>query len=187
MPSTTTERRILVLLAAVTVSFLIYGIAAGAVAVAYYVPITIVLVAIFWRIHLAVGFSSGLLWGLALVAAGNLAGGVLLVDGAPLYQLEVLGPIQYDKLFHAAATGVGAWAAYEALVRWGVPHRPLLVFAAVMLAIGGGALVEIVEYFGSLLIENNSVGDYANNMQDLIANTVGASVAATWAYRATPG
>ena len=45
-------------------------------------------------------------------------------------------------------------------------------------------MVEVVEYFGSLLIENDSGGGYTNNMQDLIANTLGAAVGASWAFRA---
>ncbi len=176
-------RRLLVVLGGVLTGFLIYGIAAGSSPVAYYVPITVVLVGVMAWIHRSVHFSMAVLWGLAAVAIGNVAGGVLLIDGAPLYQLQVLGPIQFDKVFHAVATGVGAWAALEALRSWGVPHTSAAVFLAVMVASGGGALVELVEYVGSILIENDSVGGYANNMQDLIANTTGALVGAVVAHR----
>ncbi len=177
--------RVLAALAAATFGFLVYGIAVGSSSVAYYVPVTILLVVLMSALHLSARFSVALMWGLAAVAIGNMAGGVILVDGSPLYELAVVGPVQYDKLFHAFATGVGAWAALEALRHWGIPRRPALVFAAVMVASGGGALVEIVEYFGSLLIENDSVGGYTNNMQDLIANTLGAVAGATLAYRLT--
>ena len=40
-----------------------------------------------------------------------------------------------------------------------------------------------MEYFGSLIIENDSMGGYTNNMQDLIANMVGAGIGAALAYR----
>ncbi len=176
-------RGLLLFLGGALGGFLIYGIAAESSPVAYYVPITVVLVGVMAWIHRAVRFSMAVLWGLAAVAIGNVAGGVLLVDGAPLYQLHVLGPIQFDKVFHAVATGVGAWAALEAVRSWGVPHTPAAAFLAVMVASGGGGLVELVEYAGSLLLDNDSVGGYANNMQDLAANTAGALAGAVAAYR----
>jgi hypothetical protein len=40
---------------------------------------------------------------------------------------------------------------------------------------GGGAVVEIAELIGSTL-SDVSVGDYANNALDLVANAVGAAV-----------
>lgn len=169
-----------------TVAFLVYGIAVDSPAVWYYVPITVVLVGALAVIHRSARFSSATLWALAVIAIGNLAGGVLLVDGAPLYEMDVIGAIRYDKFYHALATAVGAWASLEALERWGGRRRPALLFAAVMMASGAGAFVEIVEYVGTLIRESTIVGDYSNNMQDLIANTVGACAGATagWWWRA---
>ncbi len=176
-------RQVLVVLAAAVVGFLIYGVAVDSFSVTYYVLITVILAGVVALLHRSVGFSAAVLWGLTCVAIGNIAGGVLLVNGAPLYELPVLGSVRYDKVFHAIATGVVAWAFLEALGYWGLPRTPILAFSAAMMAIGAGALVEVVEYFGSLLIENDSVGGYTNNMQDLIVNTVGAAVGASWAYR----
>lgn len=175
--------RIVAVLVGSLIGFLVYGVAADSAAVAYYVPITLVLAGLIGWLHSSVRLSNPALWGLLAVAIGNVAGGVILVDGAPLYEAVLVWSLKYDKVFHALATGVGAWAALEALVRWGIGRRPALVFAAVMVAGGAGALVEIVEYFGSLLIENDSVGGYTNNMQDLIANMLGALAGALVAYR----
>lgn len=146
-----------------------------------YITITAALTAVVWGIHRMVGFPVRVLWGLWSAAVGNLAGGIWLVDGQPLYVHQVWGSLRYDKPFHFAATGVAAWAAYEVLLprmqdsanRWGVG------FVAVMVACGAGALVEIVEYVGTLIIENANVGDYGNNMADLVANLAGAVVATT--------
>ncbi len=52
-----------------------------------------------------------------------------------------------------------------------------------MMASGAGALVEIVEYVGTLLLENSTVGGYSNNMQDLVANSIGALIGAFAAFR----
>lgn len=175
-------RHVLAGLTAGTIGFLIYGIAAGSTSVTYYIPITVFLSGVIALIHRSVDFSTAVLWSLAGVAIGNIAGGVLLIDGAPLYELPMLGSIRYDKVFHMVATGVVAWASLEAIARWGLRRTLVLAFGAAMMAIGAGALVEVFEYFGSQIIENNSVGGYSNNMQDLIANTVGAIAGAVLAY-----
>ena len=181
--SRTSIYRVLVALAAAMVSFLIYGIATDSSLVIYYIPITVILTGVIALIHRSVGFPTAVLWGLAGAAIGNMAGGVLRVAGATLYELPVLGSIRYDKVFHAVAAGVVAWASLEALASWGLRRTFALGFGAAMMAFGGGALVEMVEYFGSLIIEDPSVGGYTNNAQDLIANTVGAVVGTTLAYR----
>ncbi len=176
-------RNVLATLAGVTLASLVYGIAVENPAVSYYVPVTLVLVGAIALIHRAARFSMGTLWALAAIAVGNMAGGLLLVDGAPLYELPLVGELRYDKFYHAAATGVGAWASFEALARWTERRRPALILAAVMMASGAGAFVEIVEFIGTLLREETYVGGYVNNMEDLIANTVGAVLAAPAAYR----
>jgi hypothetical protein len=169
--------------------FLFYGIVADSPFVNYYIPITVVLVGVIWLIHRSAGFSDFTLWALALIAVGNLVGGVLLVDGDPFYEFELLGDIKYDKVYHALATGVGAWASYEAIRNWVGEHRPALFLVAVMMASGAGAFVEITEYVGTLINENNVVGGYTNNMQDLVANTAGAVLGAIGFYwlRIRPG
>ncbi len=179
-------RRVLAVLAAAVVGFLIYGISVDSSSVTYYVPITVILAGVIALFHRSTDFSAAVLWGLTGVAIGNIAGGVLLINGAPLYELPVLGSIGYDKVFHSVATGVVAWASLEALVSWDLRRTPVLAFSAAVTAIGAGALVEVVEYIGSLIIENDSVGGYTNNMQDLIANTAGSVIGAAWAYRLMP-
>lgn len=178
-----TERRVVGLLVLATLAFLGYGIAAESPSLSYYIPITIVLVAAVGLIHRSVGFAPVTLWALAAIAIGNLAGGLLLIDGTPLYEHEAIGAIRYDKVYHTIATGVAAWASYEAALRWTGRPRPALVFVAFMMAAGAGAMVEVVEYFGTLIRENTIVGDYRNNMEDLLANTAGAAIGVVVAVR----
>jgi hypothetical protein len=175
-------RPVLIALVAATAASLIYGTVVESPAVTYYVAVTAFLVGAVGLIHRSVRFSDITLWALAVAAIGNLAGGVLIVGDAPLYELSLIGSIRYDKLFHTVATGIGAWASLEALETWTGSRRPALVFAAVMMASGAGALVEVVEYIGTLLRENTVVGGYTNNMQDLIANTLGALIGAGAAF-----
>ena len=48
-----------------------------------------------------------------------------------------------------------------------------MVLFTFLVTMGGGAVVEIAELIGSTL-SDVSVGDYANNAFDLVANAVGA-------------
>jgi hypothetical protein len=176
-------RRAVAALAVAVVGFGIYGVAVDSPFVYYYVPITLVLALVVGWIHRTARFADWTLMALAAAGIGNLAGGVLLVGDGTLYGAAVIGDIRYDKVFHALATGVAGWASYEAVKRWGVTRTGTAIFVAIMMAAGAGAFVEIIEYAGSVIFENTSVGDYGNNMLDLVANTVGSLVGVVWASR----
>ena len=170
-----------------TSGFLIYGLAVDSPFVNYYVPITLLLSGLAVWLHRTLSWPPRMLWGLVSVAIGNLAGGVVLVDGQPLYSLALVGELRYDKPFHAFATGVAAWIALWSLEAWSGRSGGFgLAFAAVLIANGAGAMVEMVEYAGSIIFEQTSVGDYANNMLDLVANLAG-SIAAVAVAPAAPG
>jgi hypothetical protein len=104
-------------------------------------------------------------------------GGVLLVDGKALYMAEVIGPLRYDKIFHALAGGAMVIIAWEAMKRWsnGVHHLGGQLLLTWLVVMGGGGVVEIAELVGSTM-SGVSVGDYANNALDLVANATGATV-----------
>ncbi|HLU30516.1 MAG TPA: hypothetical protein VK088_02060 [Acidimicrobiia bacterium] len=182
------RNRVLISLAVGVAVIGVYGLATDSPFVGIYLAVTVVLTLVMVGIDRAVGFTDPVLWGLALVAIGNMAGGVILVDDGTLYLAKVLGPVRYDKVFHAFATGVGTLAAWAALKRWGEMDRltPGLGFAVVLMGCGAGALVEIVEYVGTLVVPNSSVGDYGNNMLDLVANLAGAVVAVALLHLGTP-
>lgn len=161
------------------IGFTAYGLAVDSPFVWIYIPITIVLAVAVFFIHRSVQLSVLSLWWLVAVAVGNLAGGIYLIDGQPLYVKHLVGDIRYDKPFHTVATAIAAWAAYEVVAKWAVGRasRPAIAVAAVLIAAGLGALVEIVEFVGSIVIENANVGDYGDTMLDLVVNTAGAAVA----------
>jgi hypothetical protein len=165
-------------LAAATAGFWVYGLSVDSPFVGYYIPITAVLMGLGVWMHRHLQWNRSVIWGLVAIGIGNLVGGVLLVDGQPFYSYALIGNLRYDKVFHAIATGVAAWAAHGALTgRIVKPGRLGLGFLVVLIASGAGAMVEMIEYLGSVIFEQTSVGDYANNMLDLVANLVGAVVA----------
>lgn len=177
-------RAILTVLVAATAAFLVYGLAVDNTAVGTYVPTTIILTVLIAALHRSADFSIPTLWALTAIAIGNLAGGILLVDQAPLYELDIVASIRFDKVYHASASAVAVVASFEALEHWTGRRARVLLLPAFLMALGAGALVEVVEYAATLFRENTLVGDYRNNAQDLIANTVGAltAVAVLWVW-----
>ena len=177
--------RALAVLAAVLVVFAVYGTLADSPFTWFYVPITAVLAGLVALVDRSARFSPEVLAALVAIAAGNLAGGVLLVEGEPLYLLELVGPVRYDKLFHATSTGVAAWACWDALTTWAGTAWSAggLAAAAFLMACGTGALVEVVEFAGTSVFANTNVGDYGDNMLDLVANAAGAAVVAVVLWR----
>lgn len=162
----------LVMLAAV------YGVLVDSPFVWIYVAITIVLGSAVAVVHIWVDLSIRSLWLLVAAAAINLAGGVLLVGGQPLYVLHLWGDLRFDKPAHFVTTGLAAVVAYQVID--GQPAEPGTIPSrslAVLVAMGLGALVEVVEYVGTLVVPNANVGDYGDNMLDLIANLLGAVAA----------
>ena len=170
-------RTVVVFTIVYTVALLVYGLRVDSPLTLLYTGINIGLLILFGILHVWARWSVHALWAVSLVGLGNMLGGVLLVDGQPLYMAQVLGPVVYDKLFHAVAGAAMVFIAWEAMKRWSggihfLAGQLLLTWLVVM---GGGAVVEIAELIGASLSDVN-VGDYANNALDLVANGVGAAI-----------
>ncbi|MHB9003049.1 MAG: hypothetical protein ACYC6C_03165 [Coriobacteriia bacterium] len=110
---------------------------------------------------------------LQLTVIGHIVGRFVVIDGLPAYRSEFLG-LRGDKVIHAFNSLAAAVFATAMFRRLGLVLRGWEGFIVVMTVSGAGALVEIVEYGGTMVLPVTHVGTYANNMQDLIANLVGA-------------
>lgn len=160
-----------------TVGFWVYGQAVESPLANLYTGITIGLFILFAILNRWARWPGHALWAMSLVGLGNMLGGVLIVDGVPLYTADLVGNLRYDKVFHAAAATAFIIVAWEAMKRWsgtGYQQGPMLMMTW-LVVMGGGAVVEIAELIGSSL-SDVSVGDYANNALDLVANGLGAAV-----------
>ena len=157
------------------VVLLAYGLSVESPLTLLYTGINVGLFILFGILHIWARWPVHALWAVSLVGLGNMLGGVLLVDGDALYMARVLGPIRYDKVFHALAGAAMVVVAWEAMKRWsgGIHHLGGQMLLTWLVVMGGGAVVEIAELIGSTLSGVN-VGDYANNALDLVANGVGA-------------
>ena len=176
-------KAVIIFTVAYTVLLFVYGIAIDSPLTMLYTGINIGLFALFGVLHIWARWPVHALWAVSLVGLGNMLGGVLLVDGQPLYTVEVIGPLRYDKVFHAVAAAAMVVIAWEAMKRWsgGVHHLGGQLLLTWLVVMGGGAVVEVAELIGSTM-GDVSVGDYANNALDLVANAVGATVGVAIAW-----
>lgn len=122
-------------------------------------------------------------WLYVLVEVGILAhfaGGLLHFgpDNLRLYGHRFLG-VRYDKLVHFYNSAVLATAITYILDGAGVRLGRAKGFVVVLMMLGVGALWEIVEYSAVMSLPTTGVGDYHNNMRDLVANLAGSLLAAT--------
>jgi hypothetical protein len=170
-------RAVIVFTGAYTVALYSYGTIVGSPLTNLYTGINIGLFVLFAILHNWARWPLSALWAMSLVGLGNMLGGVIMVGGNALYMAEVLGPLRYDKVFHALAGGAMVVVAWEAMKRWsgGIHHVGGQLLLTWLVVMGGGAVVEIAELIGSTM-SGVSVGDYANNALDLVANAVGAAV-----------
>jgi hypothetical protein len=178
-------RSVLIFTITYTVALFVYGQVVESPLTNLYTGINIGLFMLFALLHGWARWPVHALWAVSLVGLGNMAGGVLLVDGVPLYTAALIGDLRYDKIFHVLAAAALTIVAWEAMKRWaGVGyHRGGLLLYTWLVVMGGGAVVEIAELIGSTM-SNVSVGDYGNNALDLVANALGATVgiALVWWY-----
>ena len=101
----------------------------------------------------------------------HFAGAFVPIDGARLYEAEILG-LRFDKYVHLFNAYAGG-ALIDHFLQQDLKARPLIVAGLVL---GVGAVVEIIEYLAFLAVSDAGVGGYENNMQDLVMNLVGVSL-----------
>ncbi len=176
------------------VAALIVAVVGGNLEFLFYIAVMLVLMGAVWVVHHYVGLNGAVLWGLSVWGLAHMAGGLLVVpEGWPvnaesrvLYSMWLLpGRLKYDHVVHAYGFGMTTWVCWQGLRaavrrRGGVacPTFGLMVLSATA-GLGFGALNEVVEFVATLLIPDTNVGGYRNTGWDLVANLVGATVAAT--------
>lgn len=168
----------------------------------FYIVVMLVMIAGLGLVHVRLGLTAPLLWLLSIWGLLHMAGGLVPVpdswpingDVRVLYSWWIIpsgdGPgelggwLKYDQVVHAYGYGVTTlllWQVLRALILEKTRHtlRPTIgiMVLVVAAASGFGALNEIVEFAATLFAETN-VGGYVNTGLDLIANTLGAIIAA---------
>lgn len=141
------------------------------------------------------GLSPGVLWGFSLWGVLHMAGGLIPIPDhwhsgdttGVLYSWRIIpGYLKYDQLVHGIGVGLVTWLCWQGIAvrvrsHDGSPLRPTLGMLAMCATagMGFGALNEVIEFFAVMLLPKTNVGDYENTGWDLVANLVGAIIAAT--------
>jgi hypothetical protein len=102
----------------------------------------------------------------------HFAGAFVPFDGQRLYDAYFLG-IRYDKYVHLINSFITAAVTSYVLTMLKAQLPLGRNLAILLIVLGMGALIEIMEYLVMLTVENAGVGSYDNNMQDLISNFAG--------------
>jgi hypothetical protein len=140
-----------------------------------YATVLVAGVVLLWRAFRGYRFGAGLL---LLVQAGILAhfaGAFVQWGGLRLYDYAFAG-LRYDKYVHFANAFIAVRVVRHIVERHGIRMDGLVSLLVGLTVLGLGGVVEIVEYLVVRTVPANGVGGYDNNMQDLIANAVGAGV-----------
>ena len=126
------------------------------------------------------------LWGLSLWGLVHMIGGGVPVNGTVVYGLEIIRlfnigdtyVLKMDQVIHAFGFGVATLVAYQLLhPRVKRMNKGLLYGMCFFMAIGAGALNEVVEFLAAVFIPSTGVGGYYNNSLDLVFNSIGSLIA----------
>lgn len=128
-------------------------------------------------------------WGLCLWGLLHMAGGGLVVGEEVLYAYRIfpfldLGGefyiLKFDQVVHVFGFAVATLVMYEIVVSKWVGSRNLLIFVVVLTGMGLGVINEIVEFMAVVIFPETGVGGYYNTLLDLIFNTLGSIMVATY-------
>jgi hypothetical protein len=118
------------------------------------------------------------LWEVSLIEIGiimHFSGGLVHIDGQRLYD-NVFFLIRYDKYVHFINSFIAAMITSRLLKSFDFKMPRFEGLVIILIVLGGGAIIEIIEYMVVLTVPGNGVGGYDNNMQDLMGNLAGSSV-----------
>ncbi|MFH1138983.1 MAG: hypothetical protein V1816_23130 [Pseudomonadota bacterium] len=106
--------------------------------------------------------------------------GGIRIDGRRVYTLTLV--VRYDKLVHFYNCLAAYWGLGALLRHWRIQTGKFEPFILVLMTLGCGAIVEIIEFLGvrTLTLDypryypENLESLYDNNMEDLVADFLGA-------------
>jgi hypothetical protein len=143
-----------------------------------YAAVIFACILVAWRALRRYHFNTSVLVAFELGVLLHFAAGLVYPGSMRLYDLQ-LGinlfdyPLRFDKVVHAFNAYVGCALALDIFRAIGVKMARGRMLAAGLVVLGVGALIEIVEYLVVKTVPHNGVGNYDNNMTDLLGNLLG--------------
>lgn len=135
----------------------------------------IALIIILWMYFRRFTFDTSMLVLLEIGIMMHFAGAFVQINGHRLYDEHILW-IRYDKYVHFVNSFVISILVRRLFVLQRNNMDMINRIFILLVVLGLGAIVEIAEYGVTLTVPHNGVGDYDNNMQDLIGNLAGGLV-----------
>ena len=123
------------------------------------------------------------LWLMSILGLLHALGGGVQINGDVLYNYVIVPLVdngagiiiwRFDQLVHPYGTAVAALISYCFIARSAKLPRIWMVVLAAFVAMGVGALNEVIEFLTTLTVPNTNVGGYTNTALDLCFNTLGA-------------
>lgn len=152
----------------------------------WYVVILLFLIGFMIFLHKKYNFSSWVLIGASIWGLMHMAGGSIYISGVklygyilwPLFSSNIAGTdiLRYDQLAHFYCYIVVTFIMFYILKSYLVknPNKFAVSILLIFIAMGIGALNEILEFIPVLFLETTGVGDYFNTLWDIVFNTLGA-------------
>ena len=169
-------------------AFTLNGVSKADYEFLYYTILITVVIIVVTTIHQKLHLASFILVNLSMLGFIHLMGGNMYIEGVRLYDIYFIpGIIRYDNIVHTYGTFIGTLSLYSLLAMYIDPairrRYPIFAMLLIMMAIGMGTIVELVEFLAVVLFGvADKVGDYFNNTLDLFFNTLGASLATVMIY-----
>ena len=139
-------------------------------------------------LHRRVGFSPAVVWGLSLLGAAHMAGGLFRPpEGWPvegrrvLYNLWLIPDrLKFDQIVHFYGSAIVTWVCWQWLRSAAGLTRPTvgLVMLCALAGTGLGAINEVIEFLTTRVVSDTNVGGFENTGWDLVANLAGATATA---------
>jgi len=132
----------------------------------------ITLIIILWMFFRRYTFDTSMLVLLEIGILMHFSGAFVQINGHRLYDEHFLW-IRYDKYVHLINSFVVSILVRKIFIIQKSELGQINLIFIFLIVLGLGAIVEIVEYGVTKTVPHNGVGDYGNNMQDLIGNCAG--------------
>ncbi|MFA6255062.1 MAG: hypothetical protein WC675_03445 [Patescibacteria group bacterium] len=149
----------------------------------YYTVLMVVIIYLVITLTKKLHLGFFILFNLSILGFLHLLGGNFYLGSVRLYDFYLIsGIIRYDNFIHTYATFIATLTLYSLLFDF-VDERirqnyPIFALILVLMAIGLGAINELVELFAVVAFGvAEKVGGYFNNALDLLFNTIGAILA----------
>jgi uncharacterized membrane protein YjdF len=129
-----------------------------------------------------VKFPTSLLVALTIYSVMHMLGGHFIIQGEPLYGFEIIpGILGFDKIIHFYGIFICVIGVYYIFRKKLIKIKKEKTLSFLFLSFSGigiGTFWEILEYVNVLSLPATGVGMYLNTMEDIIANTLAAFLAA---------